>query len=82
MNSFKGNTLGMNGHVFQCHNEVANNNQFLKTVEALGEYISKTLDYAKELKSLCTSYEIFMIAEPVDMSDDDMKRETKKLNGK
>jgi len=38
---FKGNTEGMNGHVFQSHNENASKNQFLKTVEALSEYINK-----------------------------------------
>ena len=65
--------------MFQCHNEVASNIQFLKTVEALGEYISKTLDYANDLKSPCKSYEISTIDEPVDMNDEDMKSETKKL---
>jgi len=41
---FKGNTDGMNGHVFQSHNENASKNQFLKTVEALSEYINKNLE--------------------------------------
>jgi len=78
-NLSKGKTLGIYGHVFQCHNEVASNGQFLKTVEALEEYISKTLDYAKDLKSLCKSYEISTIDVPLDMTIEDQKSETKKL---
>jgi len=38
--TFKGNTEEMNGHVCQCFNECEDKKQFLKTVEALGEYIA------------------------------------------
>ena len=43
--TFKGNTPDMNGHVFQCHNEAANTSHFLKTIEALLEYINKNLNF-------------------------------------
>jgi len=46
--SFKGNTDDMNGHVFQCKKESQDKQEYLKTVEALGEYISKTLDYPRD----------------------------------
>ena len=69
----------MNGHVFQCHNEVASSSQFQKTVEALEEYVNKTLDYAKDLKSLCKTYEVCKIDEPTDLTTEDQTSETKKL---
>jgi len=47
---FKGNTETTNGHVLQCQQEAKNHQkQFLKTVEALGEYINKTLDYPQDI---------------------------------
>ena len=69
----------MNGHVFQCHNEVASSSQFHKTVEALEEYVNKTLDYAKGLKSLCKTYEICKMDEPMDLTTEDQKSKLKKL---
>ena len=69
----------MNGHVFQCHNEVASSSQFQKTVEALEEYVNKTLEYAKDLKSLCKTYEVRTIAVPTDLTTEDQESKTKKL---
>ena len=72
----------MNRRVFQCHNEVASNSQFQKTVEALEEYVNKTLDYAKDLKSLCNTYETCKIDEPMDLTTEDQKSETKSSSGR
>ena len=69
----------MNGHVFQCHNEVASSSQFQKTVEALEKYVNKPLEYAKDLKSLCKTYEVRTIAVPRDLTTEDQESETKKL---
>ena len=49
VSSFRGNTKGMNGHVFQVFNERENKQQFTKTVEMLQEYAIKELDYASDL---------------------------------
>jgi hypothetical protein len=64
--TFKGNTPDMIGHVFQCHSEAANTSQFLKTVEALSEYINKNLSFPKDLASLCESHDATpVIKEPL-----------------
>jgi len=77
--SFKGNTDDMNGHVFQCKKESQDKQEYLKTVEALGEYISKTLDYPRDMAGLCKSYTIPVLIEPQDLTEEETKSETKKL---
>jgi len=69
----------MNGHVFQCRKESQNQQEFLKTVEALSEYISKNLEYPRDMFGLCKNYEVPTIAEPVDLTEDESTSETKKL---
>jgi len=69
----------MNGHVFQCKKESQDKQEYLKTVEALGEYISKTLDYPRDMAGLCKSYTIPVLIEPQDLTEEEMKSETKKL---
>jgi hypothetical protein len=69
----------MNGHVFQSHNENASKNQFLKTVEALSEYINKNLDFPKDMSSLCKSYKVETVAEPTDLLSTDKQSATKRL---
>ena len=49
---FKGHTKEMNGHVFECFHEGAKQNQFTKTIEALGEYIAKNMKNPGDLMSL------------------------------
>jgi hypothetical protein len=65
---FKGNTLDINGHVFECYEERGDRTQFSKTVEALGEYAAKNLKFPEDLKSL---FEETMtapaIVEPIDL---------------
>jgi hypothetical protein len=52
---FKGNTEGMNGHVFQCYTECSDKKQFSKTVEALGEYVAKNMKYPGDMSPLTKS---------------------------
>ena len=65
---FKGNTDAMNGHVFQCQKETQDKSAYLKTVEALGEYISKTLDYPRDITGLCKNFTVPVLTEPADLS--------------
>jgi hypothetical protein len=53
--SFQGNTAEMNGHVFECYEESGIRTQFSKTVEVLGEYISKKVKFPEDMKSLWTT---------------------------
>ena len=52
----------MNGNVFQCFEEQADRRQFVKTWEALGAYVSKTLTNTENLHSLFDDEDM---AEPV-----------------
>jgi fructose-bisphosphate aldolase class 1 len=77
---FKGNTDDINGHVFQCHIEASDKQQFSKTVEALAEYIAKNIKYAKDVASLCKTGKLAPITEPAaDLSEKEKKSETKKM---
>ena len=55
---FKGDTEDMHGHVFQCHEESRNKQQFLKTLEALYTYINKNLDFAGNVADMCKDFTI------------------------
>jgi hypothetical protein len=46
--NFKGSTPDMSGNVFECYEERGDRTQFLKTLEALGEYAAKKLKYPKD----------------------------------
>jgi hypothetical protein len=61
---FKGTTKEMHGHVFQCFNESDASNQFTRSVEALGEYIAKTMKNSGDLTSLTKDLILPMIPEP------------------
>jgi hypothetical protein len=51
--TFKGNTEGMCGHVFECFEEQNDRRrQYVKTVEALDAYARKTLSYTADLAPL------------------------------
>ena len=78
-NAFKGSTLGMNRNVFQVFGESTDKQQFTKTLEALEVYINKTVDYPKDMSSLCKSFKITEVAEPKDLTEAEKKSETKKL---
>lgn len=53
--TFKGNTEGMCGHVFECFEEQDDRRQYGKTVEALDAYARKTLSYTADLAPLFAS---------------------------
>jgi len=65
--------------VFQCHNEAANASQFLKTIEALSEYINKNMSFPKDLASLCEDHSVSELNEPKDLSAEEEKSKTKTL---
>ena len=54
----------MHGHVFQCFNESDSSNQFTRTVEALGEYISTNLKNSGDMTSLTEDLKLPIIPEP------------------
>jgi hypothetical protein len=63
--NFKGKTAfnesndsGMNHHVFQCHDEASNSQQFEKTLDALLEYINKELEFFGNIATLCEDYTV------------------------
>ena len=68
---FRGDTEDMNGHVFQCHEESRNKQQFLKTLEALYAYINKNLEFAGDVADMCKDFTIVDLKTciPADISD-------------
>ena len=76
---FKGNTDAMKDNVFQCFGESPDRQQYTKTVEALTGYISTTMDFPKDVASICKKGTLEVIPEPVDLSEEEKKSETKKL---
>jgi hypothetical protein len=78
--TFQGNTEGMNGHVFQCHNETQDRQQFEKTLDALFEYINKELDHAGDVVSLCEDFTVIDLKkiEPKDFDENEKSMLKKK----
>jgi hypothetical protein len=78
--SFQGNTEGMNNHVFQCHNETQDRQQFEKTVEALLEYINKELKYAGDVSTLCETFDVIDLktVQPADIDENETSMFIKK----
>jgi len=72
--TFKGNTEEMNGHVFQCFNKCEDKKQFLKTVEALGEYIAKKLKYPGNMAPLTKDFVRPQIPNPTELEVDEESR--------
>ena len=76
---FKGSIDGMKGNVFQCFGESPDKQQYTKTVEALSGYISTTMDFPKDVASICKKTSLEPVEEPADLSEKEKKSETKKL---
>jgi hypothetical protein len=74
---FKGNTEGMNGHVFQTPGESKNQTQFTKTMEALAEYAAKNFEYPGDILPLFTNLTIPTLQQPADPTDDEAKSPAK-----
>jgi len=68
---FKGNTPGMNGHVFKCFDERDDKKQFSKTVEILGEYIAKNLKYPGDLAPLTKHLTVPTVPRPQHLNPDE-----------
>jgi fructose-1,6-bisphosphatase len=69
--SFKGNTDGMKGDVFQCHGENTDKQQFLKTVGILGEYANKCFLYPQDVASICTSFATTTLVQPANLTKEE-----------
>jgi hypothetical protein len=78
--NFQGNTEGMNSHLFQCHNETQDRQQFEKTVEALCEYINKELKHAGDVSSLCDTFNVIDLrsVQPEDLDENEKSMFVKK----
>lgn len=70
---FKGETEGMNGHVFQTIVESQNKRQFNKMVEALERYASKNCSFAGDLDDLY-KLRTLIITAPTDITADKTKK--------
>jgi hypothetical protein len=60
----------MHGHVFQCFTEGNSSNQFTRTVEALGEYVSTNMKNSGNMLSLTEDLVLPTIPEPGEPSTD------------
>ena len=69
----------MKENVFQCYGEFPNKQQFTKTIEALAGYTSTTMDFPKDVASICKKMELDTVQEPVDLTEEEAKSATKKL---
>ena len=76
---FNGNTEAMNGNVFQCYGESPDKQQFTKTIEALAGYINTTMDFPKDVASICKKMQLDTVLEPVDLNEEEAKSATKRL---
>jgi hypothetical protein len=68
--SFKGNTDGMKGNVFQCHGETTDKQQYTRTVGVLGEHINKTFTYPQDVASVCKSFKLEEVKQPDNIDKD------------
>ena len=50
--TFKGTTPAMNGHVFECYEELGEKRQYAKTLEALEGYVNKSCKFPQDLAPL------------------------------
>ena len=63
----------MNGHVFQCFNEGGDKNEFVKTVEALHEYIAKKITYPGDMWNLTMELTEPTVPEPDEITEKEME---------
>jgi hypothetical protein len=79
--TFKGNTPGMNGYVFECYEECGDRTQYQKSLEALGEYTAKNMKYQEDMKTI---FEETMTAPALTMPADNysLRRKVTKSYGR
>jgi len=61
---FKGHTTELGGHVFQVFHESNNQNQFARTIKALGEYFAKNMKYVGDIMPLTRDLKNPEVSEP------------------
>ena len=69
----------MHGHVFHRFSESDSSNQFSKTVEALGEYIAKTMKNSGDMTALTEDLTLPTIPEPGEPTTGDTSEFKKKV---
>ena len=75
----KGNAAGMNMYMFQCYDKTPDRQQHNKTLEALAGYINKTMDFLKDVSSLCTKFRLENAQESRDFTEEGKQSNMKKL---
>jgi hypothetical protein len=74
MQKFRGNTDGMKGHVYQCHSETIDKQQFLKTNSILEEHINKTFTFPADIAPVCKAgFVIPTIVQPPNLTEEEYK---------
>ena len=66
--SFKGHTTDMNGNIFSCFHEGANQTQFTKTCEALAEYIARNVKNPGDMMSIAKELKAPNVKKPAQIS--------------
>ena len=75
--TFKGETVEMNGHVYQLPKESENKKQFTETTEVLERYVSKKMKHSSDLKDLFKKLTNPTIEEPEEPTNQEEKSKTK-----
>ena len=65
---FKGDTEGMNGHVFECYFEQGDKRQYARTIEALEGYAKKNLKFSEDFASFAFEASEPVIEKPSDLA--------------
>ena len=69
----------MTGNVFECYGESLEKYQFTKMVETLVDYISKTIEFPKDVASICRRFEMGDIELPKILTKEELQIKVKKL---
>ena len=69
----------MKGHVFEGYGESLQKKQHAKTVDAIAGLISNTIDYPKDVVSICKSFVLNKVMDPKDLILQEEKSPTKNL---
>lgn len=73
------NTGKIHGHMFEGYGESLDKQQLTKTLEVLLGYINKTIDFTKDVASICKKLTQEEVKEPEELTYEEVKSPTKKL---
>ena len=69
----------MKDNILQCHGKSPDKQQFVKTMKVLAGFIKKNTDFPKDALSLYKKYELDIILEPRNLTDEEIRNNTNKL---